>query len=74
VPKAIKRKGARKKQNRIQRFFRETIGELRRVSWPTRQEATSLTIIVLIVIILMSSFLGLLDVIYARFFSFIFAS
>lgn len=74
MPKAIKRKGARKKQNRIQQFFRETIGELRKVSWPTRQEATSLTIIVLIVIILMSSFLGLLDVIYARFFAFIFAS
>ncbi len=74
MPKAAKRKGARKKQNRIQQFFRETIGELRRVSWPTRQEATSLTIIVLIVIILMSSFLGLLDVIYSRFFALLFAS
>ena len=44
--------------NRIQRFFRETIGELRKVSWPTRQEAWNLTMIVLMVMVVMSIFLG----------------
>jgi preprotein translocase subunit SecE len=68
VAKANK-KITRKQENAIQRFFRETMGELRKVSWPTRQEATNLTIIVLIVIIAMSSFLGVLDFIYTRIFS-----
>lgn len=62
------KKSSRKQSNFISRYFRETTGELRKVSWPTRQEATSLTIVVLIVIALMSTFLGVLDFIYARFF------
>jgi len=48
-----------KKQNAIQRFARETVGELRKVSWPTRQEAWQLTLIVLVVLAFMSIFLGI---------------
>lgn len=48
-----------KKQNALQRFSRETIGELRKVSWPTRQEAWQLTLIVLVVLAFMSVFLGI---------------
>jgi len=70
VAKAEK-KGTRKQQNAIQRYMRETTGELRKVSWPTRQEATNLTVIVIIVIFAMSAFLGILDLIYSRFFAFI---
>jgi len=51
-----------KRENRIQRFFRETIGELRRVSWPTWPESRRLTIIVVVVLIIMSLFLWLVDV------------
>ena len=58
----------RRKQNFIQRYFNETIGELRKVSWPTRKEALNLTIIVLIVMVLMSVVLGLLDGIYSYIF------
>ena len=50
-----------KKQNAIQRYFSETAGELRKVSWPTRQEAVQLTILVLIVMVFMGAFLGLMD-------------
>ena len=50
-----------KKQNAIQRYLNETVGELRKVSWPTRQEAVQLTIIVLIVMVFMGAFLGLMD-------------
>lgn len=57
----------RRRANRIRRYFQETIGELRKVNWPTRQEATNLTIIVLIVTFGMSVFLGLLDFLYSRF-------
>ncbi len=49
-----------KKQNAIQRFTRETVGELRKVSWPTRQEAWQLTLIVLVVLAIMSVFLGII--------------
>ena len=50
-----------KKEGRLARFFRETSGELRKVSWPTRREARSLTIIVIIVMVAMGLFLGLVD-------------
>ena len=50
-----------KKQNALQRYFSETVGELRKVSWPTRQEAVQLTIIVVIVMVFMGIFLGLID-------------
>jgi preprotein translocase subunit SecE len=49
-----------KKQNAVQRFTRETVGELRKVSWPTRQEAWQLTLIVLVVLAFMSVFLGII--------------
>ena len=49
-----------KKQNAIRKFTRETVGELRKVSWPTRQEAWQLTLIVLVVLAFMSIFLGLI--------------
>ncbi len=62
---------ARKRQLGIVRFFRETIAELRKVNWPTRQEATQLTIIVLVVVFLMSMLLGVLDLIFSRLFGWI---
>ncbi len=50
-----------KRENRIQRFFRETAGELRRVSWPTWPESRRLTIIVVVVLTIMALFLWLVD-------------
>lgn len=55
----------------IQKFFLETGSELKRVSWPTRQEAIRLTEIVLVVILIMSALLGGLDWVYAKFFGLI---
>ena len=52
----------------IVRLFCETIGELRKVSWPTWNEAKNLTIVVLIVIFSMAISLGALDFVYSRFF------
>ncbi|UYN92230.1 MAG: preprotein translocase subunit SecE [Anaerolineales bacterium] len=54
--------------NAIQRWFRETIAELRKVSWPTRAEALSLTRIVIIVMIIMAIILGGLDTVFGSFF------
>jgi preprotein translocase subunit SecE len=50
-----------KRENGLQRFFRETVGELRRVSWPTWLEARNLTVIVIIVLIIMALFLYSID-------------
>ena len=50
-----------KKPNAIQSFFRETTGELRKVSWPTWPEARQLTLLVLAVMIVMGIILGVTD-------------
>lgn len=65
------RRAARRQPNAIQRYFRETMGELRKVNWPTRKEATNLTIVVLIVTVSMSAFLGFLDFLFTQFFALI---
>jgi preprotein translocase subunit SecE len=56
--KAEKSKG----ENKVQRFFRETMGELRRVTWPTWLEARNLTVVVIIVLVAMALFLWLVDI------------
>jgi preprotein translocase subunit SecE len=50
-----------RKPNAIQSFFRETTGELRKVSWPTWPEARQLTLLVLAVMVAMGILLGLTD-------------
>jgi len=57
------RKLTDRKENVIVHFYRETVGELRKVSWPTRAEATNLTVIVIIVLVGMAAFLGTVDLI-----------
>lgn len=50
-----------KRPNAIQSFFRETTGELKKVSWPTWPEARQLTLLVLAVMVAMGILLGLTD-------------
>jgi preprotein translocase subunit SecE len=64
-------RAARKQQNAVQRFIRETMGELRKVSWPTREEAINLTKVVLIVMIITGAFLGALDYLFLQVFKLI---
>lgn len=54
-----------KKPSGIQRWWKETIGELRKVSWPTTKEAWRLTWIVLLVMVSTSALLGLLDFVFS---------
>jgi preprotein translocase subunit SecE len=56
---------AQKPENRLVRYLRETRAELRKVTWPTRQQATNLTLIVLAVTLVMALFLGACDLIFA---------
>ena len=53
-----------KEPNAIIRYYRETVGELRKVVWPTREEAWRLTQIVLIVITVMAIILGTADYLF----------
>lgn len=55
-----------KKEGKIKRWWRETIGELRKVTWPTTHEAWRLTYIVLIVMVAMSLVLGVLDFVFSK--------
>ena len=55
-----------KKPNAVQKLWRETVGELRKVSWPTIPEARRLTVIVLIVMVVMSTLLGGLDLVFSK--------
>ncbi|GAP13125.1 preprotein translocase, SecE subunit, bacterial [Longilinea arvoryzae] len=50
---------------RIKKWWRETIGELHKVTWPTPQEAWRLTKIVLAVMAIMAIVLGLLDLLFS---------
>jgi preprotein translocase subunit SecE len=50
-----------RKSSFIVRFFQETVGELRKVTWPTWQEAVRLTAIVMVVLVFASLFLGAID-------------
>jgi preprotein translocase subunit SecE len=50
-----------KKPNVIQLFFKETTGELRKVSWPTWPEAWHLTKLVLLVMVVMGLILSATD-------------
>jgi preprotein translocase subunit SecE len=56
----------KKEPNAVVRYFRETVAELRKVTWPTRQEARELTTVVVIVVVLMAIALGLVDYLFSR--------
>jgi preprotein translocase subunit SecE len=55
----------------IGRFFGEVISELRKVNWPTRQEAMRLTVLVLAVSVTIGVFLGLIDNLFSRLFEWV---
>lgn len=54
-----------KPENALVRYFKETRAEVRKVSWPTREQTTNLTLIVLAVTVAMAIFLGVVDYIFA---------
>jgi len=58
-------KTAAKKENVIVKYLKETRAELRKVSWPTRQEALNLTLIVVAFTVFMTALLGIIDYIFA---------
>jgi preprotein translocase subunit SecE len=47
-------------------FVRDIIGELRKVTWPTREEAVRLTGIVIAISVAIGVLLGLLDLVFSQ--------
>jgi preprotein translocase subunit SecE len=52
--------------NKIIRFFKESFGELKKVTWPSREEVTSSTKVVLVSTLLVALALGLVDFLIFR--------
>jgi preprotein translocase subunit SecE len=55
-----------KKENAIVGYLRGTIAEVRKVHWPSRDEAWNLTKIVFLVTVSSTIFMGLLDYLFSR--------
>ena len=64
-------KATAKKENVVIKYLKETRAELKKVNWPSRQEATNLTLIIMAVTTFMALLLGLLDYIFAKLFELI---
>ena len=71
--KSKKKIEKKKKPNAIVRLWRETSGELRKVSWPTTQEAWRLTKIVVAVMVAMSALLGIADFVFSKLITLLYA-
>jgi preprotein translocase subunit SecE len=55
-----------KRGNFLTNYFKETRAELRKVNWPSQQEARILTLVVLAVTVAMAFLLGFLDFVFDR--------
>jgi preprotein translocase subunit SecE len=48
----------------IATFVRESRDELKKVTWPERDEVTSFTIVVVVAVLIIAIFLGLIDTLF----------
>jgi preprotein translocase subunit SecE len=69
--KELVAKATAKKENVVIKYLKETRAELKKVSWPSRQEATNLTLIVIAVTTFMALLLGFIDYIFTKLFGLI---
>jgi len=60
-----------KQEGGLQRWLRETRSELRKVTWPTREEALRLTYVVIGLSLVMGAVLGLVDLILNTLYGFL---
>lgn len=47
-------------------YIKETKGEMKHVSWPTRQQATVLTVLIILISFLLAAYLGGLDWVFTH--------
>ena len=56
----------KEQQNAGVRYFKEVRSEMSKVVWPSREQATNLTLVVLAVMVAMGLFLGVLDLLFGE--------
>ena len=54
---------------RIRRYFNEVWSELRKVSWPTRDQVRNLTVLVFVISFVVGVYITILDTIFRGFIS-----
>jgi len=52
--------------DRIKNYYQDTRAELKRVVWPTRQEALRLTLLVVVVTVALGVALGIVDFMFEK--------
>ncbi len=58
-------------REKVVSFFRDVRGEFQRISWPSRVEIIGLTTLVIIIVILLSIYVGIWDFIFQRIIAFL---
>lgn len=53
-------------------FVKEVIAELKKVTWPTREETIKLTLVVIVLSFLVGAFIGVLDITFLKITSLLF--
>jgi preprotein translocase subunit SecE len=48
------------------RYFQEVLAELKKVTWPTREQTIEKTSLVIVVSVLVGAYIGVLDYIYTQ--------
>jgi preprotein translocase subunit SecE len=48
---------------RLLNYFKESIGELKKVSWPKKDEIVMSSIIIIVFVVIMAVFLGFIDIV-----------
>lgn len=51
---------------RLIQYIKETRGELKHVSWPTRKQATVFTVVVVIISLVTAGYLGFFDWLFSK--------
>ena len=58
---------------KIEKYLKETASELRRMTWPTKDELVGSTIVTVVVSLIVAIFIGIVDWILVRAMTFVFS-
>jgi preprotein translocase subunit SecE len=57
--------------NKITTYIKESVAEMKKVTWPTKKETKEYTLLVVGISVFIAALLGLLDFIFSTLFSFL---
>ena len=61
-----------KKESKVVNYVKEAVGELKKVTWPKKDEVVNSTFVVVIVVIIISLILGTFDIAVGKLIDFLF--